>query len=87
MFTKIKNLISQSKKNPSVVELLNNNDCKQLLDQVREMYANDMTGLIVVIEKKKQTYWHSAGMEPAQAILSLDQLHHRVQHEGLVDYK
>lgn len=36
--------------------------------------------------KKTETYWDCGGIEPAQAILSLDQLHHRIQHQGLPGY-
>lgn len=70
----------------TVDAIINNNDCNALLERIGREYSKDMTGLIVIVEKDKQTYWHCAGIEPAQAILSLDQLHHRIQHEGLNDY-
>jgi len=74
------------KKPETVDEVMQNHECKILMERVSEMYSKDMTGLIIIVEKDKQSYGHCAGMEPAQAILSLDQFHHRVQHEGLNNY-
>lgn len=83
----MKNFLNlKKKKTETIDDVLCNNDCNALLERVREEYAKDMTGLIILVEKDKQTYWYCAGMEAAQAILSLDQLHHRVQHEGLNNY-
>jgi len=74
------------KKAETVDDVIRNIDCNALLGKVKAEYTKNMTGLVVLVEKDKQTYWYCAGMEAAQAILSLDQLHHRVQHEGLQDY-
>lgn len=75
------------KRKPETIDtVIRNNDCNALLERMTKEYSKGMTGLIIIIEKDKQTHWYCAGMEPAQAILSLDQLHHRVQHEGLDDY-
>ena len=70
----------------SMPDFINNRECNQLLETIKETYGEDMTGLIVIVERKKETEWRCAGMEPAQAILSLDQLHHRIQHEGIQGY-
>jgi hypothetical protein len=78
--------IFKPKRKETVDDILKNNDCNSLLKKAEAEYGKDMTGLIIIIEKDKQTFWYCAGMEPAQAILSLDQLHHRVQHEGLPNY-
>lgn len=75
------------KRTETVSDVIKNNDCNALLSKVHDDYTKDMTGLIVIVTIRKETYWHCAGMEPAQAILSLDQLHHRVQHEGLEGYE
>lgn len=76
----------KKKKGETIDAIINNNDCNALIERVRAEYSKDMTGLIIIVEKNKQSYWFCAGMEPAQAILSLDQLHHRIQHEGLRNY-
>lgn len=76
----------RSKKNQTIDDIIKNNDCNALIERVRQEYGKSMTALIVLVEKDKQTFWYCAGIEPAQAILSLDQLHHRVQHEGLPGY-
>ena len=74
------------KKVETVDDVIRNRDCNALLERIRAEYGKDMTSIVVLVEKDKQTYWYCEGMEPAQAILSLDQLHHRIQHEGLKDY-
>jgi len=74
------------KKMTTVDDVIRNRDCNALLERIKSEYGKDMTSLIVIVEKEKQSYWYCEGMEPAQAILSLDQLHHRVQHEGLGNY-
>ena len=74
------------KKKQSLDDVIKHENCMGLLEKVKVEYGKDMTGLIVIIEINKQSYWHCAGMEPAQAIFSLDQLHHRIQHEGLEEY-
>ena len=80
-------MVNLFKKKVSTVDnVIRNRDCNALLERIKSEYGKDMTSLIIVVEKDKQTYWYCEGMEPAQAILSLDQLHHRVQHEGLKDY-
>jgi len=71
----------------TVEHLIKNDDCKQLLEQILKEDLPCMTALIIAFEdNKQQTYFKSSGMEPAQAILTLDQLHHRIQHEGLPGY-
>ena len=70
----------------SLDDVIKHENCMGLLEKVKSDYGKDMTGLIVIIEKNKESFWHCAGMEPVQAILSLDQLHHRIQHEGLEGY-
>ena len=80
-------MVKLFKKNIETIDdVIHNNDCNNLMAKVQNEYSKQMTGLIVIVEINKQTYWHCAGMETAQAILSLDQLHHRVQHEGLQNY-
>ena len=74
------------KKVETVDDVIRNRDCNALLERVTAEYSKNMTSLVVLVEKGKQTYWYCGGMEAAQAILSLDQLHHRIQHEGLKDY-
>ena len=48
------------------------------------------TGIFIIWEKpgkkKAETFYATAGIEPIQAISDLDQLHHRIQHEGLANY-
>ena len=74
------------KKVETVDDVIQNRDCNALLERIQSEYGKDMTSIVILVEKGKQTYWYCAGMEAAQAILSLDQLHHRIQHEGLKDY-
>lgn len=69
-----------------VDEQLRNELVKKLIDDFTKGDMTRATALILIYEIKKETYWKCAGMEPAQAILSMDQLHHRVQHEGLDNY-
>lgn len=80
-----------ARKGPTPDAVIRNMDCKSLLGKVLNDYGESMVGVTVIIEtesgKKKETYFHCAGLEPAQAILNLDQLHHRIQHEGLPDYE
>ena len=50
-----------------------------------------MTGWILVFEIpgrdiKKEDYFKHAGIQAFTAIGMLDQMHHRVQHEGLENY-
>lgn len=75
------------RKSTTVEFFLKNQECKELLE---DFITNDLPGTACIIiafeDKNKRAYWRSAGIEPAQAILILDQLHHRVQHEGLKDY-
>ena len=76
-------------KTPSLDLLLKNDLCKKLLDDYCNEDLAKTTSLVIVYEVDgdvKKTYWKCAGLEPAQAILTLDQLHHRVQHEGLAGY-
>lgn len=79
------------KPKPTTIDTVLKNDlCKQLLDEYCKEDLAKTTALIIVYEvqdgEKQEVYWKSAGLEPAQAILILDQLHHRIQHEGLADY-
>lgn len=82
----MKSIFKRNQKRQALDTVLKNANCRGLLEKVEREFSQDMTGLVVIIEKGKETVWFCAGMEPAQAILSLDQLHHRVQHEGLPDY-
>lgn len=82
----MKNLFRLKGKTETIDDIIKNNDCNALLEKIKGEFSKEMTGLIIIVEKDKQSYWYCAGMEPAQAILSLDQLHHRVQHEGLNNY-
>jgi len=82
---KLTNLLKRNK--TTVDFLLKNDDCKKLVEQFVKDDLPDAISIIIVFEDKKQhTYWKCAGLEPAQAILDLDQLHHRIQHEGLPGY-
>jgi len=69
----------------SVEYYLLNQDCKELVERFKELHLPDTTRIIIAFENEKQeTNWDiCSNMEPAQAILTLDQLHHRIQHEGL----
>lgn len=63
-----------------------------MLNKLIEFVKNDLPrakGMALIWREGnefKQMYWKSGGIEPAEAILLLDQLHHRIQHEGLKDY-
>lgn len=73
-------VLKQGRINPDVMHTL----IKFIKDDLSTASA-----IILIWEKpgvKKETFWDCGGLEPAQAILSLDQLHHRVQHEGLPGY-
>lgn len=86
---KLFNILHSQKKVKSVEYYLNNDACKKLLEEFIAMDMRKTTSLVLIYEidgDKKQTYWKCAGIEPAQAILMLDQLHHRIQHEGLPGY-
>lgn len=78
------------KKQTSVDKLLKNDNCKKILDEFCRTDLEKTTALILIYEvddgERKETYWKCEGMEPGQAILTLDQLHHRIQHEGLAKY-
>lgn len=78
------------RKRTSISLLLQSDLCKKVLDDYCKEDLDKTTALIIVYEvqnkDKQETYWKCAGLEPAQAILILDQLHHRIQHEGLVNY-
>ena len=57
----------------------------------REASAAVALGIIWETERMskagmRETFYKLVGFEPAQAILTFDQLHHRIQHEGLADY-
>ena len=72
-----------------VDEQLRNELVKKLIDDFTKGDMTQATALVLIYEIdgiKKETFWKCAGMEPAQAILSMDQLHHRIQHEGLDNY-
>ena len=77
-------------KQTSIDTLLSNDLCKRLLEEFCKEDLDKTTSLVLVYEvlegEKRETYWKCAGLEPAQAILILDQLHHRIQHEGLSNY-
>lgn len=85
---KLRNIFKS--RNDTVDTLLKNDLCKKLVDQYCNEDLLQTTSLIIIYEvsqgSKKEIYWKCAGIEPAQAILALDQLHHRIQHEGLSDY-
>lgn len=82
---KLANILKRNK--ITVDFLLKNDECKKLVDQFGDEDLPNATAVIIIFEdKEQQTYWKCAGMEPAQAILTLDQLHHRIQHEGLPGY-
>lgn len=83
---KLANIFKQ-RKVESIGFYLQNDDCRKLIDEVRRVEMENIQSVIIVWEdKQKHTFWKAAGIEPAQAILSLDQLHHRIQHEGLPGY-
>lgn len=68
-------------KTETIDDVIKNNECQALLQKVIDTYGKELTGVLILVEKNKETFWYCAGIEPAQVILSLDQLHHRVQHE------
>jgi len=87
------NIISKllrTDKPETIDEVLKNDLVKAVVDKFIREEMQDATSVIIIWEKrsgdKKQTFWDHGGMEPAQAILTLDQLHHRIQHEGLQGY-
>lgn len=80
-----------ARKGQTADAVIRNMDCKSLIGKVIDDYGDSMVSITVIVETqsgdKKETYFHCAGLEPAQAILNLDQLHHRIQHEGLPEYE
>ena len=82
---KLSSIFQRSK--TTVDFFLKNEACKELVGEfVKEDLPNAAAMIIIYEDKKRHAYWKCAGIEPAQAILILDQLHHRIQHEGLADY-
>lgn len=77
-------------KKPSLDTVLQNTLCRELTDRFTREELGQVEELIIVYGKRQgdgiETYFECAGIEPAQAILNLDQLHHRIQHEGLKNY-
>lgn len=66
---------------------------KDMLNKLMDFIANDLRkarGMAIVWRESNrfnEMYWKSGGIEPAEAILLLDQLHHKIQHEGLPGYE
>jgi len=85
----LRNLFKSNEKE-TVDEVLSNDLVKSVVDKFIQEEMKDATSIIIIWEKRhgntKQTFWNHGGIEPAQAILSIDQLHHRIQHEGLEGY-
>lgn len=78
------------RKDTPIKDVLGNADVREILDKFIQRDLPTASAIIIIWEQngnKKQTYWDCGGVEPAQAILTLDQLHHRVQHEGIKKYE
>lgn len=88
---KIPNILRR--KNPTSMDSILQNDlCKRTLDKFCQEDLSKTTSLIIIYEVEEQrgkmeTYFLHAGVEPAQTILTLAQLLHRIQHEGLANYE
>jgi len=84
---RIKSILGR-KQTSTVESVLKNDLCKKHLDDLcNSKDISRMVSLMVAYEietgGEKETYQFIVGMETPQAILNLDQWHHRVQHEGV----
>ncbi len=76
--------------NTPIKDIEKNDDVKKILDRFIKEDLPDVTAIVIIYEtgggKQRQSFFKVAGYEPAQAILAVDQLHHRFQHEGMERY-
>lgn len=69
----------------------NSRQC-DILNKIAEFIRNDLPraqGMMLIWREgntMREVFWKTGGIEPSEAILALDQLHHRIQHEGLEGY-
>lgn len=78
--------IFKAKKTETVNFILKNDECKKAIDDLIKNELPRISGILIIYEENQEYYFKHAGIEPAQAIIATDQLHHRIQHEGLRNY-